>query len=144
MRSGIMACSICNLLLFTATLAASQQNNESLLSQGKFGGSGASYHPPCTDKGPKPNCIPNPQVVSAPPATYSEQARKAKIEGSVILGLVVDERGNLTNFRVISGLGMGLDVKAIEAVKRWTFDPAFGKDGKPVAAKIVVEVDFHL
>jgi TonB family protein len=58
--------------------------------------------------------------------------------------LVVDEKGNPTNFRVISGLGMGLDEKAIEAVRGWKFEPAFGKDGKPVPAKIAVGVTFHL
>jgi protein TonB len=62
----------------------------------------------------------------------------------VVLVLIVDEKGNPTNFRVISGLGMGLDEKAIQAVKGWKFEPAFGEDGKPVAAKIAVEVEFHL
>jgi protein TonB len=72
------------------------------------------------------------------------EARKAKIEGSCTLALVVDENGNPTNLRVIRSLGMGLDEKAIEAVKSWKFEPAFGKDGKPVASKIAVEVDFRL
>jgi len=58
--------------------------------------------------------------------------------------LVVDEKGNPTNLRVISGLGMGLNEKAIEAVRGWKFEPALGKDGKPVAAKIFAEVSFHL
>jgi TonB family protein len=95
-------------------------------------------------RNPAPNCIPVPHVVSSPPPTYSEEARKAKIEGSVIVGLVVDEKGNPTNLRVISGLGMGLNEKAIEAVRGWKFEPALGKDGKPVAAKIFAEVSFHL
>ncbi|MGO8793712.1 MAG: energy transducer TonB [Candidatus Sulfotelmatobacter sp.] len=75
---------------------------------------------------------------------YSEEARKAKIEGSVVLGVSVDEKGNLSNFRVISSLGTGLDEKAIEAVKAWKFESAYGKDGKPVATGIFVEVSFHL
>jgi TonB family protein len=82
--------------------------------------------------------------VSSPQPTYSEEARKAKIEGTVVLVLIVDEKGSPTNVSVINGLGMGLNQKAIEAVKGWKFTPAFSKDGKPVAAKIAVEVDFHL
>jgi periplasmic protein TonB len=58
------------------------------------------------------------------------------------VGLVV-ERGNPTNLHVISGLDMGLDEEAIEAVKKWKFAPAL-KDGKPVPAKTFAEVDFHL
>lgn len=59
------------------------------------------------------------------------------------MGLVVDEKGNPTNLRVISGLGMGLNEKALEAVKNWKFEPAM-KDGKPVPADIYAEVFFHL
>jgi protein TonB len=96
-------------------------------------------------RNPSPSpCVPVPTVLSATPSpAYSEQARKAKIEGSCIVSLVVDEKGNPANLRVIRGLGMGLDERAIEAVKNWKFEPAL-KDGKPVPSKIAVEVDFHL
>jgi periplasmic protein TonB len=132
---------ICHALLCAANTAA-QQNKQSA---GAIGGWEAGGHKSaCTEKNPAPDCMPVPHVVSSPQPTYSEEARKAKIEGSVILSLIVDERGNPTNLRVISGLGMGLNERAIEAVRGWKFEPAFGKDGKPVAAKIAVEVDFHL
>jgi protein TonB len=55
----------------------------------------------------------------------------------------VDEKGNPTNLHVVSGLGMGLDEKAIEAIKTWKYKPAF-RDGKPIAAKLFVKVSFHL
>ena len=51
--------------------------------------------------------------------------------------------GSTTNIRVIRPLGLGLDEKAIEAVKNWKFEPAM-KDGHPVRVEIAVEVDFHL
>jgi len=138
---GIAVYLICHALLFAASTSAKQSKGSSAP---VVGGQVVSYHPHCTEKKPAPDCAPVPQLVSSPPPTYSEEARKAKIEGLVILGLVVDERGNPTNLRVISGLGMGLNEKAIEAVRGWKFEPAFSKDGKPVAAKIAVEVSFHL
>ena len=141
LRFAIAACLVCNLLLFAAsTLPSAQQKTESPATQGRFGGSGGV--PACGEKTPSP-CVPVPRLISSSPPTYSEQARKAKIEGFCYVSLVVDEKGNPTNLRVISGLGMGLDEKAIEAVKNWKFEPAM-KDGKPVSAKIAVEVSFHL
>jgi periplasmic protein TonB len=57
--------------------------------------------------------------------------------------LWVDENGNVADARVLIGLGMGLDEKAIEAVRNWRFEPAFGKNGKPVSARVAVEIPFH-
>ncbi|HXO31332.1 MAG TPA: energy transducer TonB [Candidatus Acidoferrales bacterium] len=132
------ACLICNLLLFAANTSA-QQNKEPPASQ--LGGE--TGVPACGIRNPSPSpCVPVPRVLSTTFPTYSEQARKEKIQGSCVVGLDVDEKGNATNLRVITGLGMGLDEKAIEAVKKWKFEPAL-KDGKPVPAKIAVEVNFH-
>jgi len=74
---------------------------------------------------------------------YSEEARKAKFQGTVVLAIVVDETGKVTNIRVIRPLGMGLDEKAIEAVSKWRFRPGY-KDGKPVPVMANVEVNFRL
>lgn len=74
---------------------------------------------------------------------YSEEARKAKFQGTVVLAIVVDETGKVTNVRVIRPLGMGLDEKAIEAVSKWRFRPGY-KDGKPVPVMANVEVNFRL
>jgi len=138
---GIAVYLICHALLFAATTSTEQSKGSS---GAVVGGQVVSYHPHCTEKNPAPDCIPVPQLVSSPPPTYSDEARKTKLEGFVILSLIVDEKGNPTNFRVINSLGMGLDEKAIEAVRGWKFEPAYGKDGKPVAAKIAAEVAFHL
>jgi TonB family protein len=74
---------------------------------------------------------------------YSDKARRAKIEGTVLISLVVDSSGNPTMIKVTRSLGSGLDEKAVEAVQQWRFDPAT-KDGKPVAVHMVVEVSFRL
>jgi TonB family protein len=84
-----------------------------------------------------------PRVVLQVDPEFSEEARKAKYQGVCTLMLVVDARGNPTNIRVANSLGMGLDEKAIEAAKKWRFEPAM-KDGHPVAVEIALEVDFHL
>lgn len=84
-----------------------------------------------------------PQIIKKVDPEYSEEARKAKYQGTVVLGLVVDAHGRPQQLRVQRGLGMGLDQKALEAVKQWVFEPA-QKDGRPVAVMISVEVAFRL
>jgi TonB family protein len=74
---------------------------------------------------------------------YSEKARQAKLMGTVLLYIQIDPSGKAINIRVLHSLGMGLDEKAIEAVKRWKFRPGF-KDGKPVTVESQVEVNFRL
>jgi TonB family protein len=84
-----------------------------------------------------------PRVLENPSPDYSEEARKAKYQGTVVLWLIVGSDGRPRDVRVARSLGMGLDQKAIEAVKQWRFQPAL-KDGSPVAVQINVEVNFHL
>jgi periplasmic protein TonB len=74
---------------------------------------------------------------------YSEEARKAKFQGTVLLSVEVDEQGKPRNIKVIRPLGLGLDQKAIEAVEKWKFSPG-KKDGKPVAVQAQIEVNFRL
>jgi protein TonB len=84
-----------------------------------------------------------PKVLEQPDPEYSEEARKAKFQGEVVLWLIVGADGRPRDIRVQRGVGMGLDQKAMEAVQRWKFEPAT-KDGKPVAVQISVEVNFRL
>jgi len=84
-----------------------------------------------------------PRILSDPEPEYSEEARKAKYQGVCVLWLVVGPDGRPRDIKVARSLGLGLDEKAIEAVKNWKFEPAM-KDGKPVAVQINVEVNFHL
>jgi protein TonB len=87
--------------------------------------------------------------VSAPALTfqvdpeYSEEARKAKYSGVVVLSIEVDQSGHTRNLHVAKGVGLGLDEKAIEAVKQWRFKPGL-KNGKPVIVRAQVEVNFRL
>jgi len=84
-----------------------------------------------------------PRAIDSPSPDYSEEARKAKYQGTVVLWLIVDANGKPRDVKVARSLGMGLDQKAIEAVRLWKFQPAM-KDGTPVAVQINVEVNFHL
>ena len=84
-----------------------------------------------------------PRAVYAPDPEYSEEARKAKYQGTVVLWCVVGPDGRVHETRVQRSLGLGLDQKAIDAVKTWHFEPAL-KDGVPVAVQINIEVNFRL
>ena len=74
---------------------------------------------------------------------YSEEARKAKYQGIVMLAVEVWEDGLAHNIRVLRSLGLGLDEKAVEAVKQWKFSPG-KKDGKPVKVLAQIQVSFRL
>jgi TonB family protein len=77
-------------------------------------------------------------------AEFSDEARRAKYQGVCLISVIVDAQGNPQNPRVIRALGMGLDEKALEAVRKYKFKPAM-KDGKtPVPVMITVEVNFRL
>lgn len=74
---------------------------------------------------------------------YSEEARKARLQGTVLLRIEVDTHGTAQNISVRQHLGLGLDDRAIEAVKKWRFNP--GKvNGKPTAVVAYIEVNFRL
>ena len=84
-----------------------------------------------------------PQVIFSPEPSFSDEARKAKAQGIVLLVLVVGKDGHTYDIHVRQSLGMGLDEKALEAVSHWRFRPAT-LNGKPVATQIAVQVDFRL
>lgn len=84
-----------------------------------------------------------PKAIYAPDPEYSEEARKAKYQGTVVLSLIVGADGVPREIRVARSVGLGLDEKAIETVRTWKFEPGT-KDGKPVATYATIEVAFHL
>jgi protein TonB len=84
-----------------------------------------------------------PKVIYQVEPQYSEEARKAKISGVVILDLVVDRDGRAQAIHVLRGAGLGLDEKAIEAVLQWRFKPG-SRGSKPVPVHARVEVNFRL
>jgi TonB family protein len=87
--------------------------------------------------------VSQPVPIFRPEPEYSEEARKAKYQGVVLLAIVIDEKGNPRDLRVVRPLGLGLDEKAIEAVQKWRFRPGY-LNGKPVAVAATVEVNFRL
>jgi len=84
-----------------------------------------------------------PRAIYQPEPEYSDEARKAKFQGSVLLWLVVGPDGRPRDVRLVRSVGMGLDEKALETVRTWRFEPGC-KDGVPVAVQVHVEVIFHL
>jgi len=84
-----------------------------------------------------------PIPIYKPEPGYTEEARAAKLKGTVILSVVIGVEGAVTDVKALQGLDRGLTEKAIEAVKTWKFQPAM-KDGKPVPCKVMVEVTFKL
>ncbi len=84
-----------------------------------------------------------PQLLYKVEPEFSEDARKAKYQGVVVLSIEVDASGTVRNVRVRQSLGLGLDEKAIEAVSRWRFRPGLF-DGMPVVTEATVQVTFQL
>ena len=84
-----------------------------------------------------------PIPIYKPEPAYSEEARKAKYQGTVVLWIVVDAQGNVTDSRVVRPLGLGLDEKAVETVRTWKFKPAL-RNMVPVPVRVIVEVTFRL
>ena len=84
-----------------------------------------------------------PQIVFKVDPEYSEQARKAKYQGTVVLRLIVQKDGSVRDVKVMQSLGLGLDEKAIEAVMQWRFKPGM-RQGAAVDVQAIVEVTFRL
>ena len=87
--------------------------------------------------------VSSPVAIFEPEAEFSDEARRAKFQGVVVVYLIVDAQGNPQNVKVSQSLGMGLDEKAIEAVRKYKFKPAM-YHGKPVPVPINIEVNFRL
>jgi len=119
---------------------------ETLADSGKSG----AYYRPQTDSSVAGATAPvfardtsMPALIRKVEPAYSEEARKAKWQGTVVLSVVVDESGRTQDIRVTKSLGLGLDEEAIRAVSQWTFLPGM-KDGKPVPVATAIEVEFKL
>ena len=84
-----------------------------------------------------------PVPIYKPEAAYSSQARKDKVEGTVVTEVVVDASGNVADVKLVKSVGEGLDESAIETIRTWKFEPAT-KKGKPVPVRLIVEVSFRM
>ncbi len=87
--------------------------------------------------------VTKPIKIHAPQPNYTEIARKARIEGLVIVQAIIDKRGDVTNVKVIKDLPMGLTEEAVKAIKQWKFKPATLR-GKPVDVYYNLTVNFRL
>lgn len=80
----------------------------------------------------------------APPPQYTEPARRARIQGVVIVQAIIDEQGNVSHVKLLEGLPLGLDQAALDAIRQWRFEPARMTDGRPVAVYYTLTVNFEL
>ena len=97
----------------------------------------------CGDLQSVGNGVSMPRAIYAPEPEFSEEARIAKFQGEVTLLVTIGTDGRARNLTVVRSVGMGLDQKALDAVRTWRFEPA-KKDGRPVAVQMNIIVNFHL
>jgi periplasmic protein TonB len=108
------------------------------LGPGSGGGTGGAMFRAGTDGVGQPQCI------YCPPPDYSDEARKAKYQGTVMLEVTITADGRVVDPVVIKGPGLGLEEKAIERVRQWKMRAAPGPNGKPVTCRAPIEVVFRL
>jgi TonB family protein len=84
-----------------------------------------------------------PVVLKQAAPEFSEEARRAKVNGNVLIHLIVDEQGLPQDVKVIRGIGLGLDEKALKAVQQYRFKPAM-REGLPVKVEMNVELNFQI
>jgi TonB family protein len=89
------------------------------------------------------SCASAPRVRHRPEPEYSEKARRAKLQGTVVLQCIVGVDGHVSQIEIKKPLGMGLDEQAVKAIQKWTFEPA-RHAGQPVPVLVSVEVNFRL
>ena len=85
-----------------------------------------------------------PVCLFCPSPQFSDDAVKLKYQGTVLLRCVVTASGRTEDIQVVRSLGLGLDQKAIAALRTWRFKPAVGPDGRPSAVVMIVEISFRL
>jgi TonB family protein len=96
----------------------------------------------CNDKNPPPCADKAPTLTSAPEPECSQESRKKKINGTVVLTVVVGTDGRAHDISVVTPMGYGLDEEAVKAVKQWRFKPGKGS-GKAAPVQLRVEVAFR-
>lgn len=109
--------------------------------------SALSSEPIPTFKGSAPRAglagLSTPKCIYCPAPSYTDEARRAHLSGSVTLDVLVTTSGAIENAIVIKGPGLGLEQKALDSVKKWKLAPATA-NGKPIASRVVIEVAFRI
>ncbi len=108
------------------------------LGPGSGGGTGGGAYRPGVGGVGYPDCFYKPE------AKYSDEARKAKYQGTVTVRATVTVEGRMDDLHVMQGPGLGLEDQALEALRMWRCKPANGPNGKPVPVVVDVEVNFRL
>jgi TonB family protein len=85
-----------------------------------------------------------PKCAFCPDPQYSDEAREAKLQGAVTLLVLVGADGRASQIRVVRGIGLGLDDRAVQAIRRWKFVPALDASRHAVPAWVTVEAVFRL
>jgi TonB family protein len=124
--------------LFSATLVKPLAQQQPPAASGSTSSQGTSVSPYGVG-----GDVTAPVPVYKPEPAYSEEARRAKFQGTTVLWIVVDASGQVSDVHVTRPLGMGLDEKAIQAIRTWQFKPATRK-GSPVRVRVIVEITFRL
>ncbi len=87
--------------------------------------------------------VKSPRLLYSVEPKYTEEARKKKLSGIVKLYCWIDEEGKPSHIKVVQGIGMGLDEKAVEALQQYKFEPAT-REGKPVKVDLYIDVSFQI
>jgi len=98
--------------------------------------------PEVADRDEKDQVLP-PRAIYTPEPEFSEEARRAKYQGTVVMKILINKAGEVVRVRLERALGMGLDENAMEGVTRWRFSPAT-HNGQPVAVEMNIETSFNL
>jgi TonB family protein len=136
-----------HLVAFTLTVAVRSMSGEAT-SEGqtlKVNLSLQVNQPPATQSGlyHVGGGVSAPALIHKVEPEYTEEARKARLQGAVWLKVEISPEGKATKIKVLHALGMGLDEKAVECVTKWRFKPGL-KDGEPVTVEAQIEVNFRL
>jgi len=118
------------------------------IGSGRDGGMGDEEGPRAghgtADGGPYANVLSSPKCVYCPDPQYSDEAREAKLQGAVTLQVLVGADGRASQIRVVRGIGLGLDDRAVQAIRGWKFVPALDASRRAVPAWVTVEAVFRL
>jgi periplasmic protein TonB len=113
--------------------------NNGTMGDGAGNGAGAGdSDPPYANVASPVTCLYCPE----PP--YSEEARKAKLQGKMLLRVLVGPDGKAQRIQIVQGLGMGLDERAEDTIRTWRFSPARDAAKRPVACWVTIETRFQL
>jgi protein TonB len=85
-----------------------------------------------------------PKCAYCPDPQYSDEAREAKLQGAVTLLVLVGADGRASQIRIVRGIGLGLDDRAVQAIRSWKFVPALDASRRAVRAWVTVEAVFRL